>query len=117
MRMKAATAVLFLGLVFSVSGHADPAMPAKAGAAAPSDKVTMYVMPQCGYCEKVRGLLQQRGVSWDEIDIASSAEGKREFEARGGRGTPLLLVGGDVVHGADPARIDTVLRQHGLLKN
>lgn len=117
MRMKAATAVLFLGLVFSVSGHAGPATPAKAGAATTSEKVTMYVMPQCGYCEKVRSLLQQRGVSWDEIDIASSAEGKREFEARGGRGTPLLLVGGDVVHGADPARIDAVLRQHGLLKN
>lgn len=117
MRAKAAMAVLFLGLVFSVSGQAEAATPATAGAPAASDKVTLYVMPQCGYCEKVRNLLQQRGVAWNEIDIASSAQGKQEFEARGGRGTPLLIVGGDVVQGADPVRIDALLRQHGLLKN
>lgn len=116
-RTKAAKAVLLLGLGVSVSGHAEPATPARAGAAATSDKVTLYVMPQCGYCEKVRSLLQQRGVSWNEIDIASSAQGQREFEARGGRGTPLLIVGGDVVQGADPVRIDAVLRRHGLLDN
>lgn len=116
MRMKVVAAVL-LGFGFSLAGQAEPATPARAATAAAADKVTMYVMPQCGYCEKVRHLLQQRGVTWNEIDIASSAEGKREFDARGGVGTPLLLIGGDVVQGADAARIDAVLRQHGLLKN
>lgn len=116
MGIKATAAAMILGLGFSLAGHAEPAAPAR-NATAAADKVTMYVMPQCGYCEKVRSLLQQRGVSWDEIDIAASAEGKREFDARGGRGTPLLIVGSDVVHGADAARIDTLLRQHGLLAN
>lgn len=115
MRM-AITAVILFSIAISPS-QAEPATPVRSAAAADADKVTLYVMPHCGYCEKVRHLLQQRGVTWNEIDIASSAEGKRDFDARGGRGTPLLVVGGDVIHGADSSRIDAVLRQHGLLAN
>jgi mycoredoxin len=77
--------------------------------------VQMYVMPGCGYCEKARELLTARGVSWTELDIDSSAEAKREFDAKGGRGTPMLVVGGDVIQGLDAGRIDAALRTHGIV--
>lgn len=76
--------------------------------------VEMYVMPGCGYCEKARELLTKRGVKWTEVDIASSAEANREFEAKGGRGTPLLVIGGEVIQGLDAERIDVALRTHGI---
>jgi glutaredoxin 3 len=76
--------------------------------------VEMYVMPGCGYCEKARELLTKRGVKWTELDIASSADAKRDFEAKGGRGTPLLVVGGEVIQGLDAERIDAALHAHGI---
>ena len=85
-----------------------------AGAAKPAATVKLYVMPQCGYCEKTRELLTARGVAWEEFDIANSAEAKREFDARGGQGTPLIVIGDDVIKGLDPTRIDKALSAHGI---
>jgi glutaredoxin len=75
----------------------------------------MYVMPDCGYCEKVRQLLTQRGVRWQEHNILASTDAKREFQARGGQGTPMLVIGETVVNGSDATRIDAALRANGLL--
>lgn len=91
----------------------------EAGASAAEAKkaatIEMYVMPDCGYCEKARELLTARGVSWTEHDIANSADAKSEFDAKGGRGTPLLVVGGDVIQGLDSERIDAALRAHAIV--
>lgn len=77
-------------------------------------EVTLYVMPQCGYCEKARRLLTKRGVTWKERDIASSADAKREFIAKGGVGTPLIVIGDEVIPGYDASRIDVALSAHGF---
>lgn len=88
---------------------------ASAAEAKKAATIEMYVMPECGYCEKARELLTARGVSWTEHDIANSADAKREFDAKGGRGTPLLVVGGDVIQGLDSERIDAALRAHAIV--
>lgn len=39
--------------------------------------VTIYWRPMCGYCETLKGQLEQRGVAYDTVDIwadRSSAE-------------------------------------------
>jgi mycoredoxin len=97
-----------LALVFagSLAVAGDKAAPAAAGGDA---KITMYVAPQCGYCEKARELLTQHKVQWQERDILASAEAKADWQKLGGRGTPVLVIGSDVIHGLDPARIDTAL--------
>lgn len=107
---------VLLGVAMAVGGVAAQAAPEHvAGAAKAPAKVTMYVLPECGYCKKVRQLLTQRGVQWQELDILASAQAKQEFIAHGGVGTPLLLIGDSVINGADPARIDAALRANGLL--
>ncbi|HSX59489.1 MAG TPA: glutaredoxin domain-containing protein [Tahibacter sp.] len=97
---------------FASDAGAKPERTAEAKAAA---KVKLYVMPQCGYCEKARELLTARGVVWEELDIASSEQAKSEFDANGGRGTPLIVIGNEVIKGLDPARIDEALATHGLV--
>lgn len=82
--------------------------------ATPQTEVTLYVIPQCGFCEKARQLLTERGVTWREFDITSSADIKREFVAKGGVGTPLIIVGEEVIRGYDASRIDRALSTHGL---
>jgi glutaredoxin len=100
----------------AAAGGATTAAPAGKAvrAAKPQTEVTLYVMPQCGYCEKTRQLLNERGVAWKERDIASSAEAKREFSAKGGVGTPLIVIGDEVILGYDASRIDVALSTHGF---
>ncbi|UXI69068.1 glutaredoxin family protein [Tahibacter amnicola] len=81
----------------------------KAAATVSKQDVVMYVLPDCGYCEKMRSHLRERGVSWKEKDIAASPQAKQEFDARGGQGTPLTLVGDAVIAGYQPAAVDAAL--------
>lgn len=74
-----------------------------------AEQIVMYVMPQCGYCERARSYLRERGLDWREIDIAASAEAKAEFDARGGAGTPLIFVGEQRVSGFDRERLAQLL--------
>lgn len=76
-------------------------------------EVTMYVMPQCGYCEKMRHHLEGVGVAWTERDISEPAI-KAEFDAKGGIGTPLVVVGDEVIKGFMPQAVDASLRRQGL---
>ncbi|HVH32926.1 MAG TPA: glutaredoxin family protein [Tahibacter sp.] len=80
----------------------------------PAAAVTLYVMPQCGYCEKAREQLTRRGVTWQERDIVESAEAKREFDAKGGVGTPLIVIGDEIIKGFDAARLNAALDARGL---
>lgn len=106
---------VLLGLASALGGITAQAAPETAKAAKEAAKVTMYVMPQCGFCEKARQQLTQRGVHWEERDILASDQARQEFTAHGGIGTPLLLIGDSVINGVDAARIDAALRANGLL--
>ena len=69
----------------------------------------MYVLPNCGYCERARQYLQARGVKFEEYDIAASPKHKARFVALCGQGTPLLQVGDQVLHCFDQPRLDAAL--------
>jgi glutaredoxin len=72
-------------------------------------KIVMYVMPECGYCAKARAYLNERGLTFTEVDIAASESNKQEWQKNGGQGTPLLLIGDKKVQGFDQAAIDAAL--------
>lgn len=67
--------------------------------------VVMYSTSWCGYCTKARRLMEKRGIDYLEYDIEKSDKAKKEFMKLGGRGTPLLIINGDVVKGFDKARL------------
>ncbi len=64
--------------------------------------VVLFATSWCGYCAKTRDLLKKSGVPFVEHDIETSAEGKSQYDAIGGRGVPILLINGEMVRGYDP---------------
>jgi glutaredoxin len=100
---------LALFAALAVGYYTVPCNAAPAGAAKHSPEIVMYVMPGCGYCERARTYLEQRGLSWQEKDITTSKAANSEFQQKGGVGTPLILVDGSVVQGFSAARMDAVL--------
>lgn len=69
--------------------------------------VVLYATSWCGYCQATRELLEANGIEYLEYDVENSSRGGREFRQLGGRGVPLVLIGGKTVKGYDP---DMVLR-------
>jgi glutaredoxin len=75
--------------------------------------VVLYSTKTCGYCKKTRALLEQRGISWQEVDIESSPAARAEFKSRGGTGVPLLIINGETLQGFDEAALSATLARHG----
>ncbi len=73
----------------------------------------MYLSPTCGYCTKAARFFDARGVPWRGIDITASKQAKRDFDRQGGRGTPLIFLGGQRIAGFDQDHLESVLAQNG----
>lgn len=66
-------------------------------------EVEMYMTMFCPYCSRARALLRQKGVGFDEIDIAEEPERRAEMiERAGGRRTvPQIFIDGEHIGGCD----------------
>jgi glutaredoxin 3 len=66
-------------------------------------KVEMYTTMWCGYCARARGLLNKKGVDFDDIDVEADTSKREEMVQRaGGRTTvPQIFIDGVHVGGSD----------------
>jgi glutaredoxin 3 len=81
--------------------------------------VTIYTTPWCGYCMAAKRLLERKGVSFDEIDVAGEPARRAEMTQRaGGRYTvPQIFVGDSHVGGySDISALDQAGRLDPLLE-
>lgn len=63
------------------------------------NSVVLYATSWCGYCAKARKFLDRINVSYQEYDIETSDEGRKQYMALGGSGVPLLLINGRILRG------------------
>lgn len=61
--------------------------------------VVMYATEWCPYCARARAYFKRTNTAYVEHDIEKSAEARAEFKRLGGRGVPLILVGGEKLRG------------------
>ncbi len=66
-------------------------------------KVEIYTQPFCGYCNRAKKLLDDKGVAYEEIDVMMEPARKREMMDRAGGAytTPQVFIDGVSVGGSD----------------
>ena len=66
-------------------------------------RIEIYTSPYCGYCFRAKHLLDQRGLAYDEINVAGDPEARaRMVQRANGRSTvPQIFVGDTHVGGSD----------------
>lgn len=63
-------------------------------------QITVYTTDFCGYCNRVKGLLQARGLEFAELNLSRDPEGRMELAKLTGMMTfPQVLVDGKLVGG------------------
>lgn len=102
--------------VNSISG---PPVVSKMRSASPSgsamaQRVRLLSTTWCGYCKKAAAYLRSRGTPFEELDVEKSSQGKREYDALGGRGVPIILVGDRRMDGYDQTTLTKMLEGAGL---
>lgn len=65
--------------------------------------VEIYTSPLCGFCHAAKRLLNQKGISFSEVDVLREPARKAEMIARanGGRTVPQIFIGDMHVGGCD----------------
>ncbi|HWG85065.1 MAG TPA: glutaredoxin domain-containing protein [Deinococcales bacterium] len=66
---------------------------------ADAKKVTLYTTEPCGFCRQAKALLESRGVSFHEVNLAKDPEGRAQLVARTGQMTFPQIVAGERVIG------------------
>jgi glutaredoxin 3 len=66
-------------------------------------RVEIYSTMFCGYCARAKGLLDRKGVAYENIDVIEDASKREEMLARsGGRQTvPQIFIDGEHIGGSD----------------
>ena len=59
-----------------------------------SNGVTVYTTVPCGFCRQVKALLESRGISYREVNLAKDPSGRADLVALTGQMTfPQVVVG------------------------
>lgn len=72
--------------------------------------VKIYGTPTCPFCQRAKLFLKERGVAFEEFDVASDrARAVEMMRISGQRAVPVIVVGSEVVVGFDQARLEALL--------
>ena len=72
--------------------------------------VKVYSTPTCPYCHKAKDYLTEKGVEFEDINVAEDTAKQQEMiELSGQMGVPVLAIGEEVIIGFDQAKIDEAL--------
>jgi glutaredoxin 3 len=56
--------------------------------------IKLYTTDPCGFCRSAKSLLESRGVSYEEVNLAKDPDGRAELVALTGQMTfPQILIG------------------------
>jgi glutaredoxin len=72
-------------------------------------EVILYGTTWCGYCAAARRFFDANGIRYTEFDTEKTTEGYEGHKKLGGGGVPLIVVGGDVMHGYNEAGLRQAL--------
>ena len=84
-------------------------------------KVEIYTTPWCGYCARAKGLLDKKGVAYQEMDVMEDGPKRTEMRTRTKRSTvPQIFINGEHIGGSDElsdleraGKLDALLAQPG----
>ena len=84
-------------------------------------KIEIYTTPFCGYCARAKGLLDDKGAQYDEMDVMMDDKKRTEMRERTKRTTvPQIFINGQHIGGSDElaalekaGKLDALLAQPG----
>ncbi len=73
--------------------------------------ITVYSTPTCPYCKLVKEYLQEKSLSFEEVDVASNGEAMKDMVKLSGQmGVPVVKIGDQVIVGWNRQALEDVVR-------
>ncbi len=72
-------------------------------------RVVLFVSPSCKWCTVAKNYFKKNDIKFKTIDISKDEKAKKDCEAHGCRGVPVVLIGSRWIAGFDQKKIDKEL--------
>lgn len=73
-------------------------------------KVTIYSTPSCHFCHMAKDFFKEKGVAFEDFDVASNLEKRKEMMDKSGQmGVPVILIEDQIVVGFNQPKIIELL--------
>jgi glutaredoxin 3 len=73
-------------------------------------KIKVYSAPTCPYCQMLKQFLDEKGVEYEDINVAENQEAVREMVGKSGQmGVPQTEINGKIIVGFDREAIENEL--------
>lgn len=73
-------------------------------------KVTIYSTPSCHFCHMAKEFFTEKGVTFEDIDVAANQEARAEMiDMTGQMGVPVIRIADDVIIGFNKPKIAELL--------
>ncbi len=73
-------------------------------------KVTIYTSPTCHFCHMAKDFFAEKGISFEEFDVASNLEKRKEMVEKSGQmGVPVIMIDEELIVGFDESKISSLL--------
>ncbi len=73
-------------------------------------KVVIYSTPTCPICKRAKTYLTEKGISYQEIDVAASRDAAKEMIKKSGQmGVPVIFVDDEMMVGFNQSKLDALL--------
>ena len=77
-------------------------------------EVKVYSTPTCPWCAKTKEYLKQKGVDFDDINVAEDIQGRTEMMHKSGQmGVPQIEINGRMIIGFNKEALDEELSKLG----
>ena len=75
-------------------------------------KIKVYSTPTCPYCHMLKDFLKEKGVEFEDIDVAADQEAAKEMVKKSGQmGVPQIEINGKIIVGFDKPVIEAELEK------
>lgn len=75
-----------------------------------SKNVVVYTSNTCGYCHEAKAYLKSLGVEYQEKNVSTDAQARKELMSQGFMGVPVIFVDEEVIQGFDKGKLDELLK-------
>jgi len=73
-------------------------------------QITIYSTPTCHFCQMTKDFLKEKGIGYNEFNVASDLEKRQEMIQKSGQmGVPVIFVGDEMIIGFDKERLVSTL--------
>lgn len=73
--------------------------------------IKIYSTPTCIYCKNLKQFLQEKGIEFEDVNVAGNQEALKEMVEKSGQmGVPVVEIDGQIVVGFDKEKISKLLK-------